>query len=146
MKKEFNENDIPALDFILKKLVSRETPVTMDDLASSNLIKKGIKIPDAFTYYAEILQSYECCEINTKMPMYHVFGEGKSMMYVYNNGGFKKIYDSMQKEKKDNRIIHEGTLSNAKTSKIQYYLFWPTTILGILGGIYALCQLVLLFV
>jgi hypothetical protein len=111
MEVNFKKEDIAALDFILKNLSDGNTPVTSDSLVYEGCLKGKNRQGD-FNYFAEILESYDCCKINKKMPLYWALGAGDHTQSVYKNGGFENIFKT--KIKKQSETEEKSTQEHAK--------------------------------
>jgi hypothetical protein len=130
-----SKKEAEILDYILKALRDAGESGTIDE----NVLKVGgfydSPTKQLFNDFMSILLRHRCCQevsVNKYFAQYKL--DVNTSDYL-KRGGFKKIY-------KNDRAKQAGSVFKAKISRWQYYTYWPTALLGLIGGSYAILQFI----
>ncbi|MDR1561171.1 MAG: hypothetical protein LBS23_02340 [Holosporaceae bacterium] len=129
-KKYMKENDLPIINNWLKILV------TDGVVEKSRMIKSGL---DEKTYFRifTLLKSHGSIRTWGFGDMDSSRGERTNDTEQHFRCGY---YNSLYEQQIKQDMIEKGNIYNAKMARLRYYLFWPTTIFALLGGVYAIYQ------
>lgn len=147
---DFDKKDIPALDFIINKLVAEDFQVNTNDLIKAKIIEidgssneEWEKAEIEFVRLMYIISSYNCanCFTASNSDIGAKITSNSKTSYFKASGGFQNAYDEILKEKAHTQILKTKERNEAKLFEWQIKTFWPIFILGIFGGAYSVFDL-----
>ena len=149
---DFKKEDIPALDFIINKLIEDEFMVSSNDLVNAGILKvnnrnnekEWDKAETEFIRLMFIIEEFKCgnCKTNTSTDMGASISPNSKTSYFKANGGFEKAYLDLTENNKRSEILKDKELNDAKLSKWQVKYFWYIFAFGLLGGIYSTVEII----
>jgi hypothetical protein len=134
---DFKKSDIPALDFIIDKILDTNFPVFSNDLVDAGFITKETyrENEKEFEYLLSIIEQNGCAKVNPRA------NEDSGTNATCNistakfkkDGGFTSLFDKLQEEEKREKETRQKNRYQYKLAKWQYITFWPLFLIALIS-------------